>query len=116
MGYNQGRRTRHQKRWSKLGSQCQEKEEERGGRKVLVRAGEHVQASEVELLSADELKELLATCNILSNELEQVAHHGPSLWRSQRALTATPQRAHCTTEEEGTHKSSSRNKTTRKGK
>ena len=79
---------------------------------MLVKAGEHVQASEVEL-SADELKEPLATDSAMSWSKQHTTvrrcgdHNEHSLQHHN---------AHCTAEEEGTHKSSPRNKTTQKQK
>ena len=80
--------------------------------KVLVKAGEHVQASEVEL-SADELKEPLATDSAMSWSKQHTTvrrcgdHNEHSLQHHN---------AHCTAEEEGTHKSFPHNKTTQKQK
>ena len=77
---------------------------------MLVKAGEHVQASEVEL-SADELKEPLATDSAMSWSKQHTTvrrcgdHNEHSLQHHN---------AHCTAEEEGTHKSFPHNKTTQK--
>ena len=79
---------------------------------MLVKAGEHVQASEVEL-SADELKEPLATDSAMSWSKQHTTvrrcgdHNEHSLQHHN---------AHCTAEEEGTHKSFPHNKTTQKQK
>jgi hypothetical protein len=74
---------------------------------VLVKAGEHVQASKVGL-SADELKELFATDSAMS-WIKQ--HTTARRCSDHNEHPLQHHNAHCTAGEEGTHKSFPRNKT-----